>query len=111
MQIIPITNDASQIFTVILNNQLMRVSFWYQTIGSGWYMTLEFANSTKVVQGTRINSNSPVLQNKLTAFEGDIIAVPNESPVTEPGRNAWNSTHSLVYLTPEELEDLGFATV
>lgn len=111
MQIIPITNDAQQVFTTVLNGQAVRISAWFQTIGNGWYLSVDMIDGTPIIEGTRVNSQSPVFHGLVTEFLGDIIAVPIDTPFVEPVRDAWGVTHNLVYITPEESEELGFETI
>lgn len=104
MQIIPVIQSFNQSFQTLLNGQDVKFTIWYQDIGEGWFCSIEFADGTKIISGARLNSGSPLLQSTVSDFEGDIVPVPTIAPYYELGREPWNTTHILTYLTPEELE-------
>lgn len=108
MQTIPITNDARQTFLVELGGQAMRLTAWYQDVGSGWYLTIAFEDGTTVLEGARVTAFSPMTQALLNTFEGDILCATIADSTGEPGRLAWGNTHQLLYLTEEELVEAGY---
>lgn len=108
MQTIPITNDARQTFTTILENQEVRITAWYQDDGDGWYITLEHVDGRVIIQGARLNCSVPLLQDILVDFVGDIVPVPVAIETSILGRNPWGTTHTLSYLTPTEMVQAGF---
>ncbi len=108
MQILPLTNDFSQIFGTILENQQVKIRVWYQDIGEGWFFSMQFSEGSDIVSGYRINTGSPILKSISSDFIGDIICVPSIDKNSEPAKESpWNNTHSLVYLTPDELIEVG----
>ena len=111
MQVVPITNDARQTFTTIVNGQLLKVTAWYQTVGAGWFVTLEMPDSEVLVQGARLNSQTPVLYGLVNGFNGDLVPTPIKSPYEEIPRQAWGITHQLLYITGSEMEELSLAPV
>lgn len=112
MQIIPVTNDFNQQFTTALGDQNVKFRIWYQGIGDGWYMSLEYSTGEKIVSGFRINTGSPIITSALTDFVGNIVCVSTAEKRLEPGKDApWGETHLLVYLTIEESEDAGYENI
>jgi len=108
MQILPLTNDFSQIFRTVLDGQEVDVKAWYQDIGDGWFFSMQFSTGTKIVSGYRINNGSPILKSISSDFIGEIICVPSIEKTSEPGKDSpWGNTHQLLYLTPEESQEVG----
>lgn len=105
MQTIPVTNDARQTFTTVLDGQEVRILLWY---ADAWYISLSYVGGVDIVNGARLNCSTPLMQSILTPFIGDIIPVPSASETSVLGRNAWGTTHILSYLTPQEVTDAGF---
>ena len=104
MQKIPLTNDADQIFTTTLDGQIVRVRATWQDQGNSWYLSLLDEVDNYLFAFTRIKSGIPVVNFKLIDFEGDFVAVSSDVTALEPGRNAWGSTHELLYLTDGEIQ-------
>jgi hypothetical protein len=111
MQQIPVINVPNQIFNTVLNNIEVRFRIWYQDIGAGWFCSMEFADGTKILSGARLNSSSPLLASTVSDFEGDIVPTPTIAPGVELNAEPWGNTHLLLYLTPDELEEIGLASV
>ncbi|MCK5607372.1 hypothetical protein KAR91_36145 [Candidatus Pacearchaeota archaeon] len=112
MQILPLTNDFTQTFTTVLNNQQVTIRIWYQDIGDGWFFSMKFTSGDDIVSGYRINTGSPILKSISSDFIGDIICVPSIEKTAEPGKNnPWNNTHLLIYLLPEESVEAGIETL
>lgn len=99
MNTIPVTNDASQTFRVVLGGQEVRLSFQWSRVASAWYVSID-----GIISGARIQSGFPIIYNLRTSFVGDLIALPIITPATNPGRDAWGDTHTMAYLTPTEME-------
>ena len=104
MQVIPITNTYRQSFKTSLGGQNVKLTFWYQAIGSGWFCSMEYPVGTPIFSGKRVNSGSPLLQSVFSDFEGDIVAVPTIAPYYELGQDPWDNTHVLMYITGDEVE-------
>ena len=112
MQILPLTNDFSQVLKTILNDQPVDIKVWYQDIGDGWFFSMDFSTGGKIVSGYRINTGSPILKSISSDFIGDIICVPSVEKTEEPGKDEpWGNTHLLVYLTPEESQEAGIEII
>lgn len=108
MQILPLTNDFSQVFRTVLDNQEVDIRIWYQDIGAGWFLSMQFSTGIKIVSGYRINNGSPILKSISSDFIGDLICIPSIEKTAEPGKDQpWNNTHLLIYLTPEESQEAG----
>jgi len=108
MQILPLTNDFSQVFRTILANQEVDIRIWYQDIGDGWFFSMQSSTGIKIVSGYRINNGSPILKSISSDFIGDIICIPSIEKTAEPGKDQpWNNTHLLIYLTIDELIEVG----
>lgn len=112
MQILPLINDFAQVFKTVLNDQDVDVRVWYQDIGDGWFFSMGFSGGDKIISGYRINTGSPLLKSISSDFIGDIICVPSVEKTEEPGKSEpWGNTHLLVYLTPEEAQEVGIEPV
>jgi len=108
MQILPLTNDFAQTFTTVLEGQQVNIRIWYQDIGEGWFFSMEFSTGVQIVHGYRINTGSPILKSISSDFLGDIVCIPSIEKTAEPGKDApWNNTHQLIYLTPDEMIEVG----
>jgi len=91
-QIIPVTNDAAQSFRTVLGGQTVRIRLVWSDALERW--TLEVVG---ILRASTVHSGLPIFSNVLTSFVGEIAAIPLTTPEQEPGRNAWGSTHLLVY--------------
>ena len=99
MQIIPVTNDASQVFRTTIGGQSVRVRLAWSDAAEAWFFSMDgFAN------GALVHSGVPLMRSILTDFVGDVIAISTVTPEQEVGRNSWNDTHTLIYLTEAEAE-------
>ena len=112
MQRIPLTNDFTQRFDTVLNNQSISIRVWYQEIGSGWYFSMSFQGGSDIVTGHRIKTGSPMLSAISSSFIGNIVCIPLSDQLSEPGRNSpWGDTHVIAYLTPDESLEAGYEIV
>ena len=98
-QALTLTTDARQTFRTVLGSQSVRVTLWWQPDDATWYVTLAFLDGQPIVTGRRLVSGGRVLQDLVTDFVGDLVTVG----AGEPGREAWDGTHKVLYLAPEEL--------
>ena len=102
MQEIPLTLDSRQSMTVSLGGQGVMLQVWWQPLTEAWYLSLETDAGIPIALGRQIASRSRLIGSP--RFLGEVVAVPlareNGSAV---GRNAWEGTHRLLYLTPEEV--------
>ncbi|MCK5133230.1 MAG: hypothetical protein KAR40_13895 [Candidatus Sabulitectum sp.] len=106
------TNDFSQKLTTVLGGVSVDIRVWYQDIGEGWFISMEFTAGAGIVSGHRINTASPITISYLTDFIGEVICLPTTENNTEPGKDApWGNTHRLVYMTEEEAIEAGLADI
>ena len=100
-QLIALTDDAHQTFRTILGAQPVRVTAIWNPSDEYWYVSLANVDRTAIVTGRRLVEAGRPLRGRVLDFEGELYVDGNG----EPGRNAWASTHRLLYLTPSELGD------
>ena len=113
-QIIPVTNDAYQTFTTVLNSQRVRIGVSYiaDVIGNstnGWYINLTLLSSTPqiITLGEKLVGSQQVARSIVTDFIGSIIVIPTTSPSEDlTTLSPWGDTHQLVYFTPDQLANL-----
>ena len=106
MQLIPVTLDANQTFSIVLNGLSMTVTIRWQDIGAGWYMDL-YVDESPMLLGSRLNSACGFLASILGSIGGDFVPIPKTTPAEELSRYCWNDTHVLGFLTTAELEEVG----
>ena len=112
MQILPLTNDYSQVFRTVLNRQEVDIRVLYQDIGEGWFFSMQFSTGIKIVSGYRINNESPILKSISSDFIGDIICISSIEKTAEPEKDKpWRNTHLIIYLTPEESQEAGIEDI
>ena len=102
MQEIPLTTDARQSMTVSIGGRGVMLQVWWQPLTEAWYLSLETEAGIPIALGRQIASRSRLIGSPY--FGGDIVAAPLAREARAAiGRNAWEDTHRLVYLTPEEV--------
>ena len=102
MQTIPLNTDPRQSMTVFLGVQTVELHVWWQPLSEAWYLSLRNDAGSPIALGRQIASRSMLIGSPY--FGGDIVAAPLAREArTAIGRNAWEDTHRLVYLTPEEV--------
>lgn len=114
-QLITPTDDARQTFTVILDNQKVRLNLSFiettlNDVPSGWYCDLILISDSEevIVQGQRLVSTGIVGNPTISDFSGAIIPVPVTNPAQElTTLDAWSTTHNLVFFTLAELQEEG----
>lgn len=105
MQEIKLSNDASQEFRTVLNGTRFRLLIEWIDPASGWFITIMDINRNILTSSVRMKTGVPVTTSVLVPeLTGDIVILPVTRPVQEPGRQAWNNTHKLIFLTGDELE-------
>jgi hypothetical protein len=109
MLIIPMTNDASQRFTVLAGGQETVVTLSWNDAAGAWIADISLSDGTALVRGRRVCAGVPVLKQfgirLVQEFDGDFVAFPRSQPVTEPGRLAWGATHDFLYIEKGEAVD------
>lgn len=114
-QIIPVTNDARQIFSTVLDTQQVELRLYYleDLIGlsrSGWFLDLLlFTDATEVIaNGQRLQTFQEVSKGLVNAFVGAIYVIPITSNIQDlTNREPWGQTHDLVYFTVSDLVNGG----
>jgi len=113
-QFIPVTNDARQTFTTVLDSQRVRFTIYYleDKTGNGkngWFCNLILLSGTPeiIVLGQRLQTLSQVAKNIVTAFTGQIRVVPISAPSQDLTDSApWESTHALAFFSENEVDEL-----
>lgn len=100
-QLIALTDDARQTFRTILGGQNVRVRAWWQPLDENWYISLSNLDGTPIITGLRLDEAARPVDGHLLDFKGGLLI----DGVGEVGRNAWTTTHRLVYLTEVEAVD------
>ena len=95
-----LTDDARQTFRTVLDGQSVRVTVWWQPDDESWYISLAWLDRRPIVSGVRLVSGGFPLRRVETDFLGELYV---SGPNTEPMREAWSTTHEVLYLTREEL--------
>lgn len=93
-QHLPFTGDARQTFRTILGGQSVRVRNWWQPTDQNWYMSLANVDQTPIVTGVRLPEGGLPLAGRIVDFVGQFFVEGRG----EPGREAWTTTHRLLYL-------------
>ena len=97
-QQIALTADARQTFRTMVGAQGVRVTAWWQPLDEAWYLSLAWLDRRPIVTGVRLTEGGRPLRGFVTDFVGQVHVSGNG----EPGREAWGSTHRLLWLTDEE---------
>ena len=97
-QQIALTADARQTFRTMIGTQGVRVTAWWQPLDEAWYLSLAWLDRRPIVTGVRLTEGGRPLRGFVTDFVGQVHVSGNG----EPGREAWGSTHRLLWLTDEE---------
>ena len=95
---IPLLDIPRQSLNVRLAGQEVKLTVWYQPYDNAWYASLESPPATPIVTSRRLVSGGSLLSGLAVEFAGDIACVPTSPDGGEPGRNAWSTTHRLIYL-------------
>ena len=102
MQQIPLTTDPRQSMMVSLGGQTVELHVWWQPLSEAWYLSLLTDAGIPIALGRQIASRSRLIGTP--RFLGEIVAAPlGREAGSRAGRNAWEDTHKLLYLTPEEV--------
>ena len=102
MQQMPLTTDPRQSMMVSLGGQTVELRVWWQPLSEAWYLSLLTDAGIPIALGRQIASRSRLIGSP--RFLGEIVAAPlGREAGSSAGRNAWEDTHKLLYLTPEEV--------
>ena len=96
---IPLTDDPRQTFRTTLGDQPVALFVWWQPSDESWFVSLEYQDGRTIVSGVRLVEAGVPLRGFVTDFEGQFLV----TGIGEPGRNAWSTTHRLIWYNPSEL--------
>ena len=97
---IPLTASSRQKLTTRLSEQPVELTVWWQPLSAAWYLSLSLAGQP-VANGRQLVPWSKLI--RFPAFSGDLMVAANPGHEQDAiGREAWNNTHRLVYLTEAE---------
>ena len=94
---IPLLNEPRQSFTTVLAQQECLMRVWWQPLDEHWYINLEYPPGTPVVTGRRLLTDQRVIGSVASDFSGDLIVRSRSGDSSQPGVEAWTTTHGLVY--------------
>ena len=104
---IPLINAPRQTLSVTLGAQNVDMIVWWQPLSEMWYLDVSIGN-TRIALGRAMSTSVRLVDN--FAFVGELAVLPlvgmDES---EPGREAWDSTHRLVYLDAVETDAINWS--
>lgn len=92
--IVRLTNDARQTFTTVLGGSSLRLTAWWQPSDDHWYLSVG-----DITHSVRLVERGLPLAGLDTGLDGQLFVYGDGAP----GRQAWGSTHHLIYLTNAEL--------
>ena len=109
MQTIPLTNDHRQEMSVQLGQRVIALRVWWQPLSDAWYISVYDHTTLPIALGRQIAARRRLV--KTPAFEGELTVIPVQAGSSEPiGRNAWEQTHRMHYLAPEEVQAVEWPT-
>lgn len=97
MQSVVLIDADRQSLVTRLGGQRVRLRVHWQPREEAWYCSVEYPPGTPILTGRRIVVDSDIMRGVLSGFEGRLICRRVLAGSGEPGRNAWNDTHRLVY--------------
>ena len=93
-----VSNLPRQLFTARLGERVWRMHLVWHPLAQGWYLSIADSSGTSILSGIRLTSNRRLLQGYRIDFPGDLFV----SGQGEPGRNAWSTTHRLIWIEADE---------
>ena len=103
--IIPVTAHARQTLAVTVGGQTLDLSLWWQPLSLAWYIAVSYRD-TVLAQGFQL-APWQLLLGPRDDIMGDlmVVATPGHE-FADLGRDAWTTSHQLLYFTPLELAAL-----
>lgn len=98
-QQIIMTDDARRTWRTILGGQGVRARAWWQPLDENWYLSLSWLDRRPIVSAVRLVEGGRPLRGAVLDFAGEIVV----AGTGELGRNAWTTSHRLLYLTAAEV--------
>ena len=93
-QQLSMTSDARRTYRTVLGGQNVRIRAWWQPLDRSWYVTLAWLDGRVILAGARLVDSGRPLDGQVTDFAGSLVVVGNG----HPGREAWTTTHRLLYV-------------
>ncbi len=103
MQIIPIQDTPSQLFTINLAGQQTQISIY--TRSTGLYCNVS-VNNTLIIGGVFCTNLARIVQNTYLGFAGDLIWIDSQG-VSDPVSPGLGTRYVFYYLSVEDLHGLG----
>lgn len=97
-QRILVSDAPRQTFTVRLGANTYRMRVWWNRVADGWFIDITSSNGTRIISGVRLTNERRLLQGYRIDFAGDLFV----SGRGDPGRQAWSTTHQLIWIEPDE---------
>lgn len=97
-----LSTDANQVFKTNLGGQSVTILMRYQTVSESWFISIyNTVDNSAYVENKRLNPSVFIFGNIFTSFQGDIIALSNNTN-ENIGRNDFNDVYGLYYITEDE---------
>ena len=93
-QQLSMTTDPRRTYRTVLGGQNVRVRVWWQAFDRAWYLTLSWLDGRVILAGARLVEDGRPLEGQVTDFTGSISV----DGIGHPGRDAWSTTHRLLYV-------------
>ena len=94
---IPMTNDLGHTFRTTIGGKSATFYVHWNELDRFWYLSMD-VDGVRVVTGRRVVTRGNLLVAQ-DGLPGVLFAQPLQAEaLEEPGRTAWDSSHSLVYL-------------
>ena len=101
MTIIPVTNEPSQKFNLVLEGQTVTLFLKYQTLIGGWILDIE-RDGAPILHGQRLVMGTDMLRAHNFGI-GGIVLFAAEDPGRDPGRNDFEDRVQIIHVTEAEL--------
>ena len=101
-QQVPFLSRVRETFRTNIGGRSVRFNKFFQPLDQSWYMSLSVADiaRTPIVTGVRLLGRSvPLAGVAADVFRGQLFV----DGVGDPGRDAWGSTHRLLYMSEDLL--------
>ena len=90
-----------QTLTIVLGGQSLHLEVWWQPLSGKWYLSVADLMDAPIALGRQV---APLVRLvRSTVFAGEIVAIPRRAEDQgDIGRQGWQATHDLTYLTVGE---------
>lgn len=94
-EIIPVTNDLRQTFTITLGGRQLRFTIYWNPTDGYWYIDLTQQDGTPLLYGRRIVTGGfDLLANSGLYLDGVLTVQGSAEPL---GTSSWGVTHYMVW--------------